>query len=134
MDTCWGPPNPSGPPTLHDLSRPPNGQGLGAQPFTICKWTRVHDLSRPPSGQGLGAPNPSRLEAASKSTRVGGPQPFTICKCTRVGGPPTLHDLSRPPNGQGLGAPKPFQMDKGCGPPNLSRLEAASKWTRFPGS
>ena len=39
--------------------------------------------------KGWGTPNPSRLQVASKGTRVGGP--------------PTLHDLRWPPNGRRLG-------------------------------
>ena len=68
------------PPTLHDLERLPNGQGLGPQPVTIwsgsCK-RHQHDSERFSNGQGLDPPNPSRFGAVPKLTRVGPPQPFT---------------------------------------------------------
>ena len=63
--------------------------------------------------------NPSRLEAASKWTRV--------CRTT-------LHDLRRPPNGHGFDKDSPdnpsrleagFQLDKSWAA-NPSRFEAAS--------
>ena len=75
-------------PTLHDLRRPPNGQGFAGQPQNLPD-------------------NPSRLEAASKWTRVRRTTPGV----RRT----TLHDLRRPPNGHG------FDKDS---PDNPSRLEA----------
>ena len=115
MDKGCGPP-----PTLHDLGRPPNGQGFRAppQPFTTCSRLAKPTLHKAP------------------------PQPFTTCKWTRVGGPTTLHHLqmdkgclhdlqmdkgSGPQlaNGQGLGAPQPFTTCKwttvrrGLGPPGV---------------
>ena len=116
MDKGCGPP-----PTLHDLGRPPNGQGFRAPPPTL------HDLLT------TGKANPSQGPP---------PQPFTTCKWTRVGGPTTLHHLqmdkgclhdlqmdkgSGPQlaNGQGLGAPQPFTtckwttVGRGLGPPGV---------------
>ena len=91
--------------TLHDLRRPPNGQGFAGQP--------------------RGSPdNPSRLEAASKWTRVRRTTPGVRRTTLRdLRRPPnwtrvcrtTLHDLRRPPNTHGF--------DKGS-PDNPSRLEA----------
>ena len=105
-------------PTLHDLRRSPN-----APP--------THDLRWPPDGQALGPPNLSRLGLVSNKTT------------TEQGLAPRLEAASRQLD-KGWGR-QPFmtwaglqprnpsrlvQMDKGWGPPNPSRLEAASKYTR----
>ena len=75
--------------------------------------------------------NPSRFEAASEWTRV--------CRTT-------LHDLRRPPNGHGFdkdSPDNPSRLEAGqatpggfsnwtkVGPPNPSRFEAVSNYTRI---
>ena len=97
-----------GPPTLHDLRRLPNGQGLGPPTFQIdravSKWTRVVK-----NGDGLGAPPPTLHGAAapqpSKSTGA-------LSKWTRVAGPPTLR-LEAASKGTRVGGPLSLQIDKG---------------------
>ena len=78
--------------------RPPNGQGLGALPTPICKWTRVgaQPFTTPP-------PNPSRLANG------------------RVGGPPTLHDLQIDNGWTRVGATS-TAFGQGLDPLNLSRF------------
>ena len=119
------------PPTLHDLQmdkswgpckfsrlgsglqmdkgwgRLPNGQGLGASPTPICKWTRVglHDSPTPDptcKWTRVGGRNPSR---PTNGQGLGAPQPFTTCKWTTVGqglGPPEFPPLTSTAVGQGL--------------------------------
>ena len=110
--------------TLHDLRRPPNGQGFAGQPQGFAGQPFSMDKGSPDNPRGS-PDNPSRLEAASKWTRVrrttcrGSPDnPSRLeaaSKWTRVRRTTpgvrrtTLHDLRRPPNGQGFaGQPQGF--------------------------
>ena len=107
MDKSWGPCNPSRLGNGLQMGRLPNGQGLGASPTPICKWTRVGLHDSPP------------------------PRPFRTCKWTRVGGP----NPSRLTNGQGLGPPTlhDLQMDNGwtrVGAPRISPPYQHCRWTR----
>ena len=109
MDKSWGPCNPSrlgnGLQMDKGWGRLPNGQGLGASPTPICKWTRVglHDSPPPPTLQDLQMDKgwgPSRLANGQRLDKGWGPPnfpPLPALPLDKGWTPSTFRDLGWPP-------------------------------------